>query len=57
MAHSNILVFFYMHSNNIEQFVMEIFLYTLSMHIENHCCMQMVYHVMDRLNIAKCSIK
>jgi hypothetical protein len=45
-----------MHSNNIEQFGMEIFLYTLSMHIENYCCMQMVYHVMDHLNIAKCSI-
>jgi hypothetical protein len=26
----------------------------LSMHIENYCCMQMVYHVMDHLNTTKC---
>jgi hypothetical protein len=56
MFHSNILGF-YMHSNNIEQIVMEFFWYTLSMHIENYCCMQMVYHVMDRLNTTKCSIE
>jgi len=43
-----------MHNNNIEQFAMEIFLYALSMHIEN---MQMVYHVMDHLNTTKCYVK
>lgn len=57
MAHSNILVFYMHNNNNFEQFVMEIFLYALSMHIENYCCMQMVYHVMDHLNTTKCSIK